>query len=786
MSDDNTQRPRPPESGRPDSGSGSYGNYGGYRGYGNYGNYGYYGNSRGGGYGGYGNYYGGYGGTPGAAREKTVSLTTYITMLRERIWWLVLSLVVFATASLVYTYNIMPEYRATARLRVFRSAPNISNASSSAENNFNVASSEDYLTAVESMRSNAIIDAVSRQLTIAEKKQVLSPYQGGNIFTGPLSEQEVFSKQRSINPQRSTLVVVVEFAHPDRELARQVTSMFCKAIQKNSEDERLIVTNPLVEKYRIDIDAIEERIRKLYEKRNDLIKSQKLMSIAHDTNTLTSERGSLVRSREDARKSIDELEIIWRLILEAKASGKNLYEISQVRADERVANLGARLTDLRVACKTMEKKYTDEHPTLIQTRAQLEQTGKEFDEAVNNSVSRIQAAVQQAHSSYDAIVANLERKEEEVTRLQASNDELERLDKEIGGQEAFLARQKQNFEEAKLRSSTTGTSTSIKLLDAAYVPDRPTNKNYSSNTFAGVGLGLVFGVALIIFLGMFDDRIKSPDDIETVLQIPLLGTVPQLTKTVGPERALLAQHDKDLVAVEAMRAIYSSMHVNPATMASRVFLATSTRPGEGKTFVVTNLALIYAQHGEKVLVIDADLRLPNIGPSIGLVGSTGISRWFNGDSTIDEAIVKNVTPNLDVLPVGMSCRNPTQVINDDKFIQMLNEMRMRYDRIFIDSPPLGAVSDALNLIPNVDGVIYIVRYNAISTRNVRDCIARMREVGVPIFGAILNRMSIKLSSIYTDSFDASYERYYAAAAGAPEAEASGAVQSPANDDDVKA
>jgi len=780
MSEDSNQRPARPESGRPNQDYGAYGNYGGYRGYGNYGSYGSYGQSRQGGYGGYGNNYGGY--NNNQATEKVVSLSTYVALLRERIWWLVLSLVVFTTASFIYTYNVMPEYRATARLRVFRFAPNISSASSSAETNFNVASSEDYLTAVESMRSSAIIDAVSRQLTIAEKKQVLLPYQDGNIFSGPLSEQEVFSKQRSIAPQRSTLVVAVEFTHPDRELARQVTSMFCKAIQKNSEDERLIVTNPLVEKYRIDIDAIEERIRKLYDGRNDLVKGQKLMSIARDTNTLTAERASLVRSREDARKSIDELEIIWRLILESKASGKNLYDISQVRADERVATLGARLADLRVACKTMEKKYTDEHPTLIQTRAQLEQTGKEFDEAVNNSVNRIQAAVRQAHSSYDAIVANLDRKEEEVSRLQASNNELDRMDKDIGGQEAFLARQKQNFEEAKLRSSTTGTSTSIKLLDAPYVPERPTNKNYAVNSLAGVGLGLVFGVSLIIFFGLFDDRIKSPQDIETTLRVPLLGTIPQLTKTVGPERALLAQHDKDLVAVEAVRAIYSSMHVNPATMASRVILATSTRPGEGKTFVITNLALVFAQHGEKVLVIDADLRLPNVGPSVGLVGSTGISRWFNGESTIDEAITKNVLPNLDVLPVGMSCRNPTQVINNEKFVQMLNEMRMRYDRIFIDSPPLGAVSDALNLIPNVDGVIYIVRYNTISTRNATECIARLREVGVPIFGAILNRMSLKLSSIYTDSFDSSYERYYAAAAGASETGAGGAEPSTEEDD----
>jgi capsular exopolysaccharide synthesis family protein len=184
------------------------------------------------------------------------------------------------------------------------------------------------------------------------------------------------------------------------------------------------------------------------------------------------------------------------------------------------------------------------------------------------------------------------------------------------------------------------------------------------------------------------------------------------------------------------------------------------------------------------LVIDADLRLPNVGPSLGLTGTEGISRWFNDESTIDESIVKNVAPNLDVLPVGMSCRNPTQVISSAKFIEMLTTMRSRYDRIFIDSPPIGAVSDALNLIPNVDGVIYVVRYNFVSTRNVAECITRLREVGVPILGAVLNRMSMRMASVYTDSFDASYEKYYNAAAGAAAAgDADESVASTENPED---
>ncbi len=705
-------------------------------------------------------------------------------MVRERIWWLVLSVLIFFTLSLVYTYNMMPEYKASGRLRVFRLAPNISGSNTAAESNFSITSADDFYTAVESMRSSTIIEAVSRQLTTAEKKQVLAPYQSGNIFSGPLSEQEVFSRQRSITPQRQTLVVNVEFTHPNRELARQVTTLFCKAIQKNSEDERLVITNPLVEKYRMDIDSVEDKIRKLYDKRNELIKGQKLLSIAKDTNTLTAERAALVRAREDTRKAIDEMEIIWRLIGEYKQTGKDLYDVAQVRSDERVASFGSKISDLRVAVRTMEEKYTDEHPTLIQARAQLKQTEAELQNAIVTSVNRIQVAIQNAHANYAAIISNLDKKDDEIARLTVANNELERVDKEIKSQEDFLSRQKQSFEEAKIRSSTTGTTTSIKVLDSPSVADRPTNKNFYLNAIIGLAMGAIFGLGLIILLGTFDDRIKSPKEVETALGIPILGTIPQITKSVGPERALLAMHEKDVVAVEAVRTIYSSMRVNPASMSSHVFLITSTRPSEGKTFVATNLALGFSQHGERVLVIDADLRLPNVGPSLGLTGTEGISRWFNDESTIDESIVKNVAPNLDVLPVGMSCRNPTQVISSAKFIEMLTDMRSRYDRIFIDSPPIGAVSDALNLIPNVDGVIYVVRYNFVSTRNVAECITRLREVGVPILGAVLNRMSMRMASVYTDSFDASYEKYYNAAAGAAANDDAGdAVASTENPED---
>ncbi|MEY4378280.1 MAG: hypothetical protein RLZ85_161 [Verrucomicrobiota bacterium] len=723
------------------------------RGYGSYGGYGQ-------GYGAYGAGYGAYGAYNRGGAGEGNPIQNYLLMLKERYWWILLSTLVFLTLALLNTYNTVPEYRATGRLRVFRLAPTINGGSSAADDNFKIVSNDDFFTAVEAMRSANIIEGVSKRLTSAELSEVLKPYQAGNIFSGPLTPQEVFAKQRGINPQRQTLVINVDFTHPNRDLARQVARLFCESIKKFSEDDRLMVTNPLVEKARIEIETLEDKVRRLYEQKNDLIKNQKLLSIAKDTNTLTTERSVLVKDREETRKQIDENEILVSVIASYEKESRPLGDIPQIRADSDVAAAQTAISASKIRISQMTETYTDQHPKLVAEREALKQLEKQLQDAIVQAIKSRRSALENAKARHEAILRNLAAKEEEISKLQAANVELERVDKDVKSSEEFLGRMKLSYEEAKLRSSTSGTSTSISILDAPSVSDKPINKNYYFNALVGVGSGMLFGIVLIVVIGTLDDRIKSAKDVEGSLGLPLIGTVPRVANTSGPDRALLARQEKDRIATEAIRSIYSALKVNPAVSKARVFLVTSTRPSEGKTFVATNLALIFAQHSERVLVIDADLRLPNVGPSLGFTGDGGLSKWFNSEMTLDEAIVHDVAPGLDVLPVGLSCKNPTQVINNPKFLAMIEGLRERYDRIFIDSPPIGAVSDALHLLPKVDGVLYVVRYNTVNLRNATSCLARLREAQAPLLGVILNAMSLRMASAYTDTYDSSYRKYY--------------------------
>ncbi len=736
---------QPPED--PSRGPRGYGSYGGYAGYGAAG-------------------YGNYGAAAGGPGGKGGPFAAYLTMLRERWWWVLLSVLVFVTIAVVYTSTIIPEYRAAGRLRVYRLTPTIGTGNTGVDETQRIGSNDDFLTAIESMKSTAVIEGVSRLLTPAERKLVLEPYQQGNIFTGPLTEQEVFARQRGVNPTRQTFVVNVDFTHPNRELARLVAQRFCDVIQKSSEDERLTITHPLVEKARIEIESLEDKIRRLYEKKNGLVKSGDLLDIAGTTNSIAAQRSKLIQDREDYRKQLDEIGIVVALVKQYRAAGRDLSEIPLVRSDADVAAARSKSTDAQTRVRAMEEIYTDLHPKMIAERQALAQLSAEFQRAVKTKADSLAAAQVDLRAKLDNAVEILRQKDEAINRLQAAAVELEKIDKDIRANEEFLGRMKLNYEEAKLRTATSGISTSIRVMDKPSVSDKPVNKSFSVNALAGLALGFFAGVGLVLLLGALDDRLKSVRDLEGGLGIPVLGTVPKVAETAGPDRALLARQDKDRQATESVRAIYSAMKINPGSAAGRVFLVTSTRPAEGKTFIATNLALAFAQHAERVIVVDADLRLPNVGPSLGFAGDGGVSRWFNGEMTLDEAIVKDVAPGLDVLPVGLSCRNPTQVINNPRFAEMIDELRRRYDRVFIDSPPIGAVSDALHLIPKVDGVVYVVRFNLVSARNAAACLARLRDAGAPMLYAVLNQMSVRLASVYTDTYDPSAGKYYVGESGA--------------------
>ena len=244
--------------------------------------------------------------------------------------------------------------------------------------------------------------------------------------------------------------------------------------------------------------------------------------------------------------------------------------------------------------------------------------------------------------------------------------------------------------------------------------------------------GIALGVGLIFAVAFLDDRVKSAFDIEGTIGLPMLGVIPRIKKLDTNTKAQVVTSNVDRHVTETFRSIHSALKPGDHSNNAKIILTTSTVPGEGKSFVSSNLSLTFANHGEKTLLLDCDLRLPNVARSLQIENELGILDHVQNEVSLDEAIVKEVYPNLDVLSTGGKSKNPTQVLNSAQFEAMFAVLRDRYDRIVVDSPPLAAVSDALNLLPLVDGIIYVIKFNTVKRKTAVLNVRRLWESNTPM------------------------------------------------------
>lgn len=717
--------------------------------------YGYNGN--------YGNNYGtGYGETPSFSdMMQTRTLSDWIAMFRERIWYLILSVFVVVTGTLIYTYNVVPEYTASARLRVLKNAVQAAPGSGANTTSLDaISGQEDFQTQLEIMRSGTIVKRVQSRLTSPELTEVVRPYQGGNVFSGPLTPTEVIAKHRNVVPQKATFIAFVEYTHRRPEVAEKLANYFAEEIQKYNSEDRANLTSPVIETTRVQIEQMEHTLAQQREERNLLIKNERLLTT--EMGTANAELSSVIAVRDTERKNYEDQLAIRNEIQKTKEAGLSLLSQPAITSNQLVATLLPRVADLRISITGLLEKYGKNHPTLIAQTQQLEQAEAELAEAVKKAEAEFDSNFVAAKRRYESAQKRAEEKEAQLVRLRDAISQLSALDKKILLNEELLQRLKFNLEDLKMRVIGS-VSSIVSILDPAVVPTRASNKNFVLNAIFGVVAGLAIGSGIIVLLSFFDDRIKSTRDIESFLNIPLLGTITQLRHIKSPvDKACIVSNGKDRGATEAFRAVYSALKIGEQSRLAKVFLVTSTMPSEGKTFVSTNLAQTYAAHGDRVLVLDADLRLPNVGNSLGLTkDERGLTRYMEGSMTLDEAIIRDVRPNFDVLQVGAYCKNPTQIINSQKFRDMLEELKTRYDRIVVDTPPIGAVSDVLNLLPLCDGIVYTVRFNTVQRTMIKNNLHRIQESKVPVFGAVMNQMVRETARYYVSSGQyGMYSKYY--------------------------
>lgn len=257
---------------------------------------------------------------------------------------------------------------------------------------------------------------------------------------------------------------------------------------------------------------------------------------------------------------------------------------------------------------------------------------------------------------------------------------------------------------------------------------------------------------------------KSAFDIEAVVGLPLVAIVPQIRRMEATEKSQVAISNADPQAAEAFLSLHSNLRLKDESKSAKVILVTSTTPSEGKSFVTSNLALTFAAHGERTIIVDCDLRKPNVHRSFGIENAKGVIDYCISGASLDSLVIKNHHANFDILPTGGRAKNPTQILNSPEFEHLFDELRHRYDRVLVDTPPLAAVSDAMVILPLADGSIFTIMFNHVRRKAAQFCARRLMETNVPCFGAVLNALNLAVSGYYyAQYYDKSYKDYFVVA-----------------------
>jgi polysaccharide biosynthesis transport protein len=258
----------------------------------------------------------------------------------------------------------------------------------------------------------------------------------------------------------------------------------------------------------------------------------------------------------------------------------------------------------------------------------------------------------------------------------------------------------------------------LRPLDRATVPGGPYEPNLDQITRSSIGLGVIifFGVALA--LSFLDDRVKSSWDVESFIGVNLLGIIPNLNSVKEEDRASLVLDGSQAPGVESFLSVYSSAKIHSKLDFPKSLLITSTIPGEGKTLISCNVAGSFARHGKRTLLIDCDLRRPMLHRHFKQQNNAGLIPWFEAGANLEGDLSRDVNlgiikvgENLSLLASGGRSKSPTELLENPIFGQLLERLKKHYDLVVVDSPPMGAVTDALLIAERIDEVIYVCRFN---------------------------------------------------------------------------
>ena len=671
---------------------------------------------------------------------KEIHLLDYWRSIWRGRWTVLGIFVVVVTLVAIGTFTQTPMYRARATVEISPQSRKVTPMADVAEmgaGSYGWFAEERYFnTQYEIMKSRDIAQRVFDRLDLYSHptfKESKDPVGG-------------FAKMVQVQPIKDTGIVEISMEGPDAEEVALWVNTIAEVYVDRNLDLAIQATSTAVKGLLEEISPLRARLEEGQKTSYEFAEKANLY-VPENQQKITNDRLSTLQTElTDTQVKKAQVESVLREAESIRASGGSYETIPQVSADPVIEEMVRNRVSLEREYQRLLQTYKDKHVRVLEQQAEIEKLNQKIASEAERILGGIRTQVALYRDSETNLVRAMQETRLESLRTNQKTTSFEMLRGETSETKRIYDVISTRIKEIDLSSSLL--SNNLRILDEAPVPKGPVKPRTVVNMAVGILLGLLLGVGTVFFLDYLDNTVRSADDIERYLKLSLLAIVPKDNpETEGAVR-------------EAYQTLRTGLLFSRKNRAQNVVLFTSAGPQEGKSCTTINVARTIAAAGERVVVLDCDLRRPTVHQRLSLDRDRGITNYIlSSDGDDWRTYVKSTDkPNLFAMTCGPIPPNPAEVFAHERFKELVGELKKNFDWVFIDSPPVVSLADAVLLASMSDMVTFVIKHNENDKDLIRRCIFNLRRVNANVVGAVLNNVDLDRSH-YKDYYYVGYYYY---------------------------